>query len=259
MGNVWDTTRTLPVGDVEMTVRVAGAGTPLVLLHGGTGSGADWDDVAAHLRDKAALYAPDSRGHGATRGPSARLSYAAMADDVAGLVAALGLDAPVVAGWSDGGNIALELGIRHPGLARALVVGGAWIRLDEHMQHVNRDVLGMTAPGVVDRSRLERNGMLARLLEPGDRREEDVLPLLEALSDAYLADPQLDAGRLARIEVPTLVVLGDRDPLVPLEHGVDLYRMLPQGSLAVLPGAAHDLPHPDHAADFARLIASLLD
>lgn len=253
---VWARTESVRVGDLEVTVRSAGAGVPLVLLHGGLGSGEDWTPVVEALGGSTAVHVPDSRGHGSTRGPGDRLEYAAMADDVAALIAALGLDRPVVAGWSDGGNIALELGLRHPDRARALVVAGAWIRLDEHMQRLNRDVFGMTSPGVVDRERLEANGLLARAVADSGRTEAEVLATVAALSHAYTTDPALD-GRLGDLTVPTLVVLGDRDPFVPLEHAVDLYRALPEAALAIVPGGAHDLPR-EHSDALARLIGRQL-
>lgn len=250
---VWEQTVSARVGDLVMAVRSAGSGEPLVLLHGGLGSAEDWVPVVEALGAGVAVRAPDSRGHGETRGPAERLSYADMADDVAGLITALGLDRPVVAGWSDGGNIALELALRHPDSARALVVAGAWIRIDEHMERLNREVFGMTAPGVVDRERLDANGMLAEAVAASGRTEDEVLAAVTALSHAYTTDPHLE-GRLGEITLPTLVVLGDRDPFVPLDHAVDLYRALPEGSLAVLPGGAHDLPrqHPGALADLVR-------
>lgn len=54
-----------------------------------------------------------------------KLSYARIADDIAALCAALGLQRPVVGGWSDGGQVTLELGAGHPGIAGALIVGAA--------------------------------------------------------------------------------------------------------------------------------------
>jgi len=70
------------------------------------------------------VFALDLRGHGRTNNPVGALGYPAMADDVAAFCAALRLDRPFVCGHSDGGNVALELGMRRPDLSRALVVSG---------------------------------------------------------------------------------------------------------------------------------------
>lgn len=68
------------------------------------------------------VIAPDSRGHGRTDNPAGRLAYDLMAEDVAGLIDALDLDRPLVAGYSDGAQIALELALRHPDRSRAVVL-----------------------------------------------------------------------------------------------------------------------------------------
>jgi pimeloyl-ACP methyl ester carboxylesterase len=82
--------------------------------------------VAARLADRFRVVTPDSRGHGRSLNPGGTLSYPLLADDIAALITELELDRPVVAGWSDGGQIALELAVRHPHAAAALVVGGAY-------------------------------------------------------------------------------------------------------------------------------------
>ena len=66
------------------------------------------------LVDRFRVIVPDSRGHGRSTNESGALSYALLADDIAALIAALELDRPVVGGYSDGGQVALELAVRHP-------------------------------------------------------------------------------------------------------------------------------------------------
>jgi pimeloyl-ACP methyl ester carboxylesterase len=88
-----------------------------VLVHGGLGSGVEWSPVILLLADQFRVITPDSRGHGRSTNPSGQLSFPTLADDLAALIAALELDRPVVAGWSDGGQVTLELAVRHPGAA----------------------------------------------------------------------------------------------------------------------------------------------
>jgi pimeloyl-ACP methyl ester carboxylesterase len=103
-----------------------GAGEPLVLIHGGLATSAMWEPLLPGLVDRFRVITPDSRGHGRSTNPAGTLSYTQLAGDVAALIAALGLERPVVGGYSDGGQIALELGARHPGAAGALIVGAAY-------------------------------------------------------------------------------------------------------------------------------------
>ena len=106
----------------------AGDGPPLVLLHGGfVSTGPAWADspvaygqhiasLAKHFR----VIAPDTRGSGATVHTDGTVSYALLADDVMALIDALGVDRPLLAGFSDGAAIATVVAIRRPEAIRAL-------------------------------------------------------------------------------------------------------------------------------------------
>ena len=129
---------------------VYGEGEPLLLIHGGTATSQSWAShlptFAKHFR----VFTPDSRGHGRTDNPTGELSYHLMADDVAALVGALGLQSPLVLGYSDGGQIALELGMCYPRLARALVLGGTQFRFSEAYLEDARALLGIAEGEEVD-------------------------------------------------------------------------------------------------------------
>ena len=125
-----------------------GDGAPLILIHGGLSSSAHWEPVVPELADGFRVITPDSRGHGRSTNPSGELSYALIADDIAALIAALGLQRPAVGGWSDGGQVTLELGARHPGVAGALIVGAAYP--DFHaggLREAHRALLGADEAG----------------------------------------------------------------------------------------------------------------
>src|SRR5262245_22536541 len=88
-----------------------GSGYPLLLIHGGTLDHTMWEQhipiFAQHFR----VIAPDSRGHGRTKNPLDRMTYRLLADDMAALIQALGLDQPFVCGFSDGGQITMEIAL----------------------------------------------------------------------------------------------------------------------------------------------------
>ena len=102
-----------------------GSGIPLILLHGGTGTIEEWEPLIPSFEQNFHIYALDSRGHGKTENPSGKLSYRVMADDVAAFIQALDIQKPFVCGYSDGGQICIELGMRYQGLSRGLVIGAA--------------------------------------------------------------------------------------------------------------------------------------
>ena len=103
-----------------------GTGRPLVLLHGNGESHRVFDRMVPQLAQRHRLVGLDSRGHGASPRGDGPLTIARMADDVDAALDALDLRAVDVLGFSDGGNIALELAVRHPGRAGSLVVVTRW-------------------------------------------------------------------------------------------------------------------------------------
>jgi pimeloyl-ACP methyl ester carboxylesterase len=128
-------TRRVPVADgVELAADLwpvpdAAPGVPTFLLVHGLASNARlWDGVAARLVERGyPAVTVDLRGHGRSSKPDGPYNIPTVADDLAALIAALGLERPVVAGQSWGGNVVLELAARHPGLARGIVgVDGGW-------------------------------------------------------------------------------------------------------------------------------------
>ncbi len=133
-----------------------GEGEPLMLIHGGTATSQSWASHLPAFTEHFEVFTPDSGGHGRTDNPTGELGYRVMADDLASLIDALGLQRPLVLGYSDGGQIALELGLRYPGLARALVLGGTQFRFSEAYLEAVRSLLGITEGEELDTEKLER-------------------------------------------------------------------------------------------------------
>ena len=132
-----------------------GVGEPLILLHGGTLTSKMWEDHIPIFAQHFQVITPDSRGHGKTNNPTQEFSYRAMADDVAAFIQALGLSKPFICGFSDGGQIALELGMGYPALAGALVISGAYNKFSESYLNWTKE-FGIEAPGVVNVAYIER-------------------------------------------------------------------------------------------------------
>jgi pimeloyl-ACP methyl ester carboxylesterase len=149
-----------------------GSGIPIVLVHGGFTSSARWAPTVPSLADAFRVITPDSRGHGNSDNPSGELSYPQLADDVAALIAELGLVRPIVGGYSDGGQVTLEFGVRHPGVARGLVVGAAYPDFARSgIRDINAAFIGADAAGNPDLGVLDANlgsyAAAARSRHPG--------------------------------------------------------------------------------------------
>ncbi len=233
-----------------------GVGPPLVLLHGGLGSSAYWAPVVGALAPGFRVIMPDSRGHGRSTNPAGELSYAQLADDVAALIAALELRRPVVGGWSDGGQVALELGVRHPGIAGALIAGAAYPDFDHGVREASRSLLSANEAGVPDLEALDvLFGAYAEEMKSLHRGgEEGWHELVRQTAPMWLDYEGLRPDQLEAVDEPVLVLAADRDELIQVELGVSLFRSLPNAELAVCPALGHEGITPDRAEIFAAIV-----
>jgi len=166
-----------------------------------------------------------------------------MADDVARLIEVLELEPPIVVGYSDGGQVALELGLRHPGAARALVLGGTVSEPhDTYLQGLHS--WGFSAPGEVDLPTVtEEFGAEffseTRVAHTNIRDDEQFDRFLRQISRLWLTVPRYTESQLATIVEPTLVIAGDRDEMAGLDQAVRLFTHIPKAELAIIPDADH--------------------
>jgi pimeloyl-ACP methyl ester carboxylesterase len=249
--------RSLEVNGASLYYEELGDGAPLVLIHGGLSSGAQWQPVVPDLAAGFRVITADSRGHGRSTNPAGELSYARIADDIAALIGALGLERPLVGGWSDGGQVALELGVRHPEAAGALIVGAAYPDFEAGgVREAHRALLGADETGVPDAVHLDAQlGEFAgeiKSLHPGGT--EQWQRLVRETAPMWLDYEGLAPDELQTIQTPVLVLAGDRDELIPLDLSVSLYRALPNAELAICPSLSHDGPTPERASVLASVI-----
>jgi len=253
--------RSVRANGTDIYYREAGTGVPLLLLHGGLVStnpiwdvtpvsfGSHMELFAKHFR----VIAPDTRGHGRTvNAGSGPIPYTQLADDIAALIDALGLDTPLVCGFSDGGHIAMIAGLRHPGAVRAIVndAGFDLFNPEGSSMAMARQFFGGSPdatradPVAVARafSASEEMGTVLRLMQAdhdGAQGPDYWKTLLAEIFDRLTRSPGYTVADLRRITVPTLILAGDRDQFCSVEDAVAAYRVLPNGELAILPGIGH--------------------
>jgi pimeloyl-ACP methyl ester carboxylesterase len=233
---------------VDIYYEERGLGKPLLLIHGGTLTAESWQPYLAAFAEHYRVITPDSRGHGRTANPIGTMSYRLLADDMAALVQALDLHKPLICGYSDGGQVALEIGMRYPDLSQALVVGGAWFKFSEAYRAWVRAVLGDEQSPDVDTEQFEHENPdwaagLQKTYGPDDWKR-----LLKQIKPMWAAPLNYTPDDFAHVVAPTLVLLGDHDHFVPVEEAGEMYRLLPNAELAVVPGA-------DHGAFFSAKVA----
>ncbi len=220
--------------DVHYTAE--GNGPPLVLLHGASSSALeDWSAQRPLFRKVFRLYLVDLRGHAGTRGPlGPHLDTTGLANDLLAMADALGLATFHLAGFSLGGLTALHFAIRHAERLRTLVLVGV---------DPQPEPRASVARVLMDPERIERQEPAwAAQLErrhgpvqgPGAWRD-----LMRALHAGMRTETLIAPADLRRVRVPTLVVTGDRDVFVPVDHAVAFYRQLPDAQLCIVPDCGH--------------------
>src|SRR5439155_6755187 len=118
------------VNGIDLYYEIHGTGRPIILLHGGLGSGEMFEPIIPALAERHQVITADLQGHGRTADIDRPIDIRLMADDIAALIGHLGLDKPDVVGYSLGGGVALQTAVKHPAMVRRLVVASANIRRD---------------------------------------------------------------------------------------------------------------------------------
>jgi len=241
------------VDGAELHYQLRGAGEPLLLLHGFTGSGDDWrhlfdlDELGRRYR----LIIPDARGHGRSTNRSGAFSHRQCARDVRALCDHLGVGRCKAIGLSLGGNTLLHVATADAGRLAAMVLIGAPSYFPAQARAIMRTFTPET------RSDEEWAAMRARH-RGGDDQIRALWRTAVGFADGH-DDMTFTPPHLATIQTRTLIVTGDRDPLYPLEIFVEQFRAIPAAALHVLPNAGHDAVFGAGRAGFVRAALDFLD
>ena len=227
-----------------------GSGRPLIVLHGGLGSGEMFGPILPQLADHHEAILVDLQGHGRTADIDRPLSIEAMADDVAALISHLGLEPSDVLGYSLGGGVAIFLARNHPELVRRIVIVSANARPDA----IDPALLAQQNQVSAAAAEFMKDTPMYELYQRVAPRPEDFGRLLDKIG-AVMAKP-VDYSEVVRgLEVPTLLACGDADMAPPSYYAGEMFALLdgglrdggwmgenrPKGghALAIIPNATH--------------------
>jgi pimeloyl-ACP methyl ester carboxylesterase len=194
-------------GGVRLFYEKTGGGPPLLLLHGNGENHHIFDKAIVVLQHHFTVYAVDTRGHGQSS-PVDEYHYDDMAGDIYRFIVELGLQRPILYGFSDGGIVGLLLAVRHPGLLSHLVISGA-----------------NTHPGGLKRGwQLFFKLIYAMTRSPKFRM--------------MLNEPDISAEMLGAIDTPTHITAGSRD-MISQRHTVSLHDNIPGSVLRIFENESH--------------------
>lgn len=218
-----------PINGLKMYFEMHGKGAPLVLIHGGGSTiQTSFSEVLPFFAKSRKVIAVELQGHGHTTDRESPESFEQDADDVAELLKYLKIEKADFFGFSNGGNTTMQIAIRHPALVRKIILGSAFYKREgmypwfwesmknatlENMPQGLKDAYKKVAPDSNDLINMftkDRN----RMVEFKDWKDEDI----------------------RSIKVPAFIIVGDKDVVRP-EHAVEMFRLLPNAKLTILPGA----------------------
>lgn len=239
------------VNGITMYYEIHGEGEPLLLIHGGTAAGAEaWELQIATFAKEFRVIVPDTRGHARSSDTDEPFSYAQMAADFIALLDWLKIDRVHVVGHSDGARIGLYMAIHHPERIGKLVAAGGKFRVDGSTEEdlANTESLSVETypPPVAERFYLR--------VSPNPERFPQFLAKIREL---WLTQPNYTLEELAQIKAPTLILQGDRDQSIRMEHAQELAAAIPGAQLYIMKGVGHLTPV-ERPEEFNQIVMDFL-
>jgi pimeloyl-ACP methyl ester carboxylesterase len=216
------------VNGIRMYYEVRGAGQPLVLIHGGGSTiNTTFGRILPLLAKTHKVIAVELQAHGRTSDRNAPESFAQDAADVAELLNQLKIPRADIFGFSNGGQTAIELGIKHPKKVRKLIIASAFYKRSGVPAEFWK---GFENPKFSDMPQVYKDEFLKLRNDPAA-----LMNMFKKDAARMYAFSDWKDEEIRSIRAPALVVIGDRD-LPSAEHAAEMSRLLPSGRLAIIPG-----------------------
>ena len=229
----------ISINSTNLYIEEYGSGPALLLLHGGLGSIYKFRHAIPELANHFKIIAVDSPGHGRSEQADS-LSYQLMTDYFSQLIDILELDSVYVLGHSDGGNTALLLAHDRPDKVKRILVSGANYNIDGITPKM-MDLIKTLDPQYVQSHMQDWLLDYKNKSPQKDNWEKFILDFKKMQIEQKITD----VSGLNKIECRTMVVMGDKEWVIKLEHGLELYRNINDSEFCVLPNTPHDPFNPN--------------
>ena len=260
--------------------RSAGSGPVIVLVHGITSTSETWERVMPTLAKRFTVIAPDLLGHGGSAKPRGDYSLGAYASGVRDLMVSLGHESATFVGHSLGGGVVMQLAYQFPERCERLVLvdsGGLGRELNMLLRAATLPLSEIVLPLLASTRLLSVGRSMGNFFgRLGLHAGTDMAEL--ARGHASLEDPEARAAFIHTLRtivdplgqrvnatdrlyladsIPFLIVWGERDPIIPVEHGLSAHALVPSSRLELFEGAGH-FPHLDQPERFADLLTDFI-
>ena len=264
----------------RLCYRRGGEGPVLLLLHGIGDSSRTWIPAMRLLQRSYTVLAPDLPGHGCSSNPLGDYSLGSHASSLRDLLLVLSIERVTVVGQSFGGGVAMQFAYQFPSRCERLVLvdsGGLGREVTWILRLATVPAAEYVMPVLFPAFMRRWGDPVARFLGDwgiGNARAADVWRSYRALTDpgnraAFVrtARAVIDPGgqsvsavnRLYLVaQMPTLIVWGGQDKIIPLVHAFQAHEAIPNSRLAVMEGAGH-APHAEDPARFAKILEDFLN
>jgi pimeloyl-ACP methyl ester carboxylesterase len=253
--------KTIKVDGREVHYYTAGCGEPLVVVHGGGGDARTWRDNIIELSAKYTVYAPDLPGYGGSQPLEGSYYIPELSRFIGRFAASLGLERFNLVGHSMGGGVALDYALKSPHKIKKLVLVSSlclgreiafWVRLFSIPAFLR-------SLGALTISVMKGIKWLAERLNPA----EFIMPLSPAAVTVggnittFKQQSVVLEDRLAEVSVPTLLVWGARDPIVPVRHAYRAAKVIPDCRVKVFQNRGHNV-HREELEEFSNTLSGFL-
>ncbi|MEJ7798395.1 MAG: alpha/beta hydrolase [Solirubrobacteraceae bacterium] len=265
----------------RLSYRIGGNGPLLILVHGITNSSASWEPVLTLLERSFTVLAPDLLGHGDSAKPRGDYSLGANASLLRDVMLALGHERATIVGHSLGGGIAMQMAYQFPERVERLVLvssGGLGREVTAVLRAVALPGAELVLPLLASEPLVSAGAKVGGWIEQiGLRVGSDIAALAQGLASlqdiearrafVHTARGVIDLGgqRINAADklylaqaLPTLIVWGDRDPIIPARHGIRAHELMPGSRLRIFDRAGH-FPHHDDAVGFAAELTEFVE
>jgi pimeloyl-ACP methyl ester carboxylesterase len=242
--------QTASINDIEMYYEIHGQGESLVLLHGFTGCGANWQAFAPAFAKTYQLIIPDLRGHGRSTNPLNEFTLRQSGRDVLALLNHLRIERCKAIGLSGGAKSLLHAATEQPARLEAMVLVSATPYFPDEARAIMRQM------SPENHSEQEWQQM-REWHKHGDGQIRALWTQAHNFKDSY-DDMNFTPPLLATITARTLIVHGDRDPLYPMRLALEMYQAIPGAYLWVVPNGGHGPIFMDRSARFIETALAFL-